>query len=158
RKGVASDIIDEWMEPWLERLGDIFPSYAGNVRRYLAGESIGKEFDVPPETLKAVMGEWYQGLIRGRREDDWPIFCGDKLKEWYLVQRDTVVQLDSEMDYRNTVLYLPVFSAAVASGDARVTDVFDGRVEEIFLLRKVRDFDAEWFNRIYQYCLLKRII
>ncbi|HDY5535206.1 TPA: hypothetical protein RQ726_006838, partial [Pseudomonas aeruginosa] len=109
-------------------------------------------------TFKSVLHGWYLELIRERSEAKWPEFGGKRLERWHSSQGCSVIAFRSEMDYRNAVLYLPVFAAAVACGKARFTDAFADGVEAIFFLRQVRDFDSKWFNSIYQYCLLNSVM
>ena len=62
------------------------------------------------------------------------------------------------MSYRNAVVYLPVFLAAVASGKAQVSDVFGDGANTIFFLRQIRDLDSRWFSSLYQISLLRNLL
>ena len=98
---------------------------------------------------------WYQALIRDHCDMSWPEFGGKRLKRWCSQQDDCVIGFVTDMEYRNAVIYLPVFAAAVATGRAGYADVFNDSVEAMFFMRQVRDFDTAWFNSIYQYCILR---
>lgn len=157
-KGVADEAIGALIRRMLSRLGETFPTYGESVQRYLLGKPVGPEIHVPLKAFKRVLQDWYLELMRDRSEATWPEFGGKRLKRWHNRQADSVISFRLEMDYRNAVVYLPVFAAAVASGKARFSDVFENSVEAIFFLRQVRDFDSKWFNSIYQYCLLNSVM
>lgn len=153
-KGIAEEAVDNLLGRMLSRLGDRFPSYGQSVQHFLSGKPVAPEIKVPREVLKRHLDDWYQELIRERSDAQWPEFGAKQLEHWYASQSDSVIAFKSDLEYRNAVLYLPVFAAALASGNARFTDVFAEGAEAIFFLRQVRDFDTKWFNSIYQYCLL----
>ncbi|WP_305828237.1 STY4851/ECs_5259 family protein [Pseudomonas aeruginosa] len=157
-KGVAEEAIDALIGRMFSRLGETYSAYGQSVQRFLSGKPVGPEIKVPLATFKSVLHGWYLELIRERSEAKWPEFGGKRLERWHSSQGCSVIAFRSEMDYRNAVLYLPVFAAAVACGKARFTDAFADGVEAIFFLRQVRDFDSKWFNSIYQYCLLNSVM
>ncbi|SFA65497.1 STY4851/ECs_5259 family protein [Metapseudomonas otitidis] len=157
-KGVAEEAVDSLIGRMFSKLGETYPSYGQSVQRFLSGKPVGPEIKVPLAVFKDVLHGWYLELIRERSEAQWPEFGGKRLERWYNSQSDSVIAFRSDMDYRNAVLYLPVFAAAVACGKAQFTDVFTDGVEAIFFLRQVRDFDSKWFNSIYQYCLLNSVM
>lgn len=157
-KGVAEEAVDSLIGRMFSKLGETYPSYGQSVQRFLSGKPVGPEIKVPLAVFKDVLHGWYLELIRERSEAQWPEFGGKRLERWYNSQSDSVIAFRSDMDYRNAVLYLPVFAAAVACGKAQFTDVFTDGVEAIFFLRRVRDFDSKWFNSIYQYCLLNSVM
>jgi len=157
-KGVADEAVGALISRMFSRLGETFPTYGESVQRYLSGKPVGPEIHVPLEAFKSVLQDWYLELMRDRSEATWPEFGGKRLERWHNRQTDSVISFRLEMDYRNAVVYLPVFAAAVASGKARFSDVFENSVEAIFFLRQVRDFDSKWFNSIYQYCLLNSVM
>lgn len=157
-RGLADEVAEGLVRKMLARLSEVFPAYGESVQRYLSDEAVGPEISLPRDTFRAVVHEWYRDLIRDRSDATWPEFGGSKLKRWALNQTDSIIAFTPEMDYRNAVVYLPVFAAAVASGNALFTDVFEDSGEAVFFLRQVRDFDSNWFNLVYQYCLLNALI
>lgn len=157
-KGVAEEAVDQLISRMLARLGEIYPAYGESVQRFLVGKPVGPEIKVPLAVFKSVQRDWYLELIRDRSDATWPEFGGRLLERWHSSQAESVVAFKSDMDYRNSVLYLPEFAAAVACGKARFSDVFEGGVEAIFFLRQVRDFDSKWFNSTYQYYLLNSVM
>ncbi|MDV7211465.1 STY4851/ECs_5259 family protein [Azotobacter beijerinckii] len=157
-KGVAEEAVDALIGRMLSRLEETCPAYGESVQRFLSGKSVGPEIQLPLTAFKSVLRGWYVELIRDRSDAKWPEFGGKRLERWHSSQTDSVISFRPEMDYRNAVVYLPVFAAAVASGKAQFSDVFEDGVEAIFFLRQVRDFDSKWFNSIYQYCLLNSVM
>lgn len=157
-KGVAEAAINALIGRMLSRLGERFPSYGQSVQNFLSGKPMGPDIKMPLIIFQDILYGWYHELIRERSEAQWPEFGAKQLAHWHASRSDSVIAFQSDIDYRNAVLYLPVFAAAVASGNARLTDVFEDGAETIFFLRQVRDFDTKWFNSIYQYCLLNRTV
>lgn len=157
-KGVAEDAIAVVISRMFSRLGETFPSYGESVQRYLSGMPVGPEIQLPHAVFKSVLHGWYLDLIRDRSDAQWPEFGGNRLEHWHSSQADSVISFRSDMDYRNAVVYLPVFAAAVASGKTQFSEVFENGVEAVFFLRQVRDFDSKWFNSIFQYCVLNSVM
>ncbi len=157
-KGVADDAITGLLGRMFARLGETFPTYGESVQRFLSNKPVGPEINVPLELFRTILHGWYHDLKRDRSEAKWPEYGRRQLEQWHKTQTDSVISFRPEMDYRSAVVYLPVFAAAVASGKAKFSDVFEDGVEAIFFLRQVRDFDSKWFNAIYQYCLLNNVM
>ncbi|OGQ53910.1 MAG: hypothetical protein A3J24_07170 [Deltaproteobacteria bacterium RIFCSPLOWO2_02_FULL_53_8] len=157
-KGVADEAISALIGRMFTRLGEAFPTYGESVQHHLSGKALGPERHMPLDIFRTVVHRWYLQLMRDRSEATWPEYGGKRLARWYDKQNDSVISFRLEMDYRNAVVYLPVFAAAVASGKAKFSDVFEDSVEAIFFLRQVRDFDSSWFSSIYQYCLLNNVM
>lgn len=157
--GIARESIDTLIERRFEQFGRVVPSFSGTLENFLVNETLDRDLQLPPETIEYyAKNDWYQDLIRNRLDAKWPEYNGEQLQQWYFQQEKTIIRIDSVMNYRNAVVYLPMFAAAVASGDASFTDIFNEHdVETVFSIRKIRDFDSTWFNSIYQYCLLRRI-
>lgn len=157
-KGVADEAISALIGRMFTRLGEAFPTYGESVQHYLSGKALGPEHHMPLEVFRTVVHSWYLQLMRDRSEATWPEYGGKRLELWHNKKSDSVISFRLEMDYRNAVVYLPVFAAAVACGKAQFSDVFEDGVEAIFFLRQVRDFDSSWFSSIYQYCLLNNVM
>lgn len=157
-KGVSEEAVDALVGRMFSRLGETYPSYGQSVQCFLSGKPVGQEIKLPLGVFKGVLRGWYLELIRERCDAQWPEFGAKRLERWYSSQSDSGIVFRSDMDYRNAVLYLPFFAAAVACGKAQFTDVFADGAEAIFFLRQVRDFDSKWFNSIFQYCLLNSVM
>lgn len=152
---LSQEIVDDLIQKMLIDLGSVFPSYGDSIQRYLNSKVFGPELSLP---LSAIAYVWYQELLRDRSDaGKWPELESKELERWHSSQDDPLITFKPEVNYRNSVVYLPVFAAAVASGKAQLTDVFEDSTETIFFLRQVRDFDSKWFDSVYQYCLLKNL-
>lgn len=156
--GISEQVVTEVIERMLDRLGNTFPSFGDHVQRFLVGKSIGPELQMPHAVFKVVIQDWYRQLIRERSAAQWPEYGGRKLEHWHRGLPDSVISFKPEMSFRNAVVYLPVFAAAVASGKVQFSEVFGDEVEAVFFLRQVRNFDSTWFNAVYQYCLLNNVM
>jgi hypothetical protein len=152
-KGVPEESVERLVAGMYSKLADVFPAYGGEVQSYLSTNVIGPEAKLPLEIFKNISFSWYQDLIREHCDCNRPQFGSHLLKAWFESQKVNVIGFEPEDEYRS-VVYLPVFAAAVASGKASYAEVFGSKDEAIFFLRRVRDFDSGWFNSIYQYCLL----
>lgn len=157
-KGVAEEAISALIGRMFSRLGEVFPTYGESVQQHLLGKALSPERQMPLDMFQGIVHGWYHQLMRDRSDATWPEYGGKRLARWYETHNESVISFRLEMDYRNSVVYLPVFAAAVASGKAQFSDVFDDSVEAIFFLRQVRDFDSSWFSSIYQYCLLSNLM
>lgn len=155
QKGIREEFVPELINKMYERLSEAVPAYNGNIRKWLNDGCIPNEAQIPEAVMKHAISTWYQELIRARRDDSWPAFGGSRLKRWCLSQPDNPISFEPEMDYRNAVVYLPVFAAAVALGKNKFDDVFANSTDAVFFLRQVRDFDTQWFSDMYQYSLLR---
>ncbi|OOJ54818.1 hypothetical protein BMT70_21235, partial [Escherichia coli] len=67
------------------------------------------------------------------------------------------IGINPDANHRYSVAWLPVFAAAVASGNASFESVFDRKPGAVFFLRQVRDFDSRWFKAIFQFSLLRYV-
>ncbi len=155
QKGVREEFAPELIKKMYDRLSEAVPSYNGNIKKWLNDGSIPQEAQMPNAVMQHAVSTWYQELIRTRRDDSWPAFGGTRLKRWSLTQEESPISFEPEMDYRNAVVYLPVFAAAVAAGKSNFDDVFVNSTDAVFFLRQVRDFDTQWFYDVYQYSLLR---
>jgi hypothetical protein len=158
-KGIPEEAAKDVLGRMILKLGEAVPAYGENVQRYLANQPLAQDAKLPlPILKKTVHDVWYQELMRERAEAEWPELKGVELQRWCLAQSDCIIDFQPEMNYRNAVVYLPIFMAAVASGTAVITDVFEDDANSIFFLRQIRDLDARWFSALYQISLLRNLL
>ncbi len=154
-KGLPDPALSGLMQRMYERLASVYSVYGAEVMLWLVA---GQRPTVIPESMMmGIVNRWYQELIRDRSADSWPAYGAGTLKRWYQ-EHSTPLALNQDMDYRNSVVYLPVFAAAVAAGEASISDVFRENSDSVFFLRQVRDFDPKWFDSVYGYCLLSYLL
>ncbi|PVZ64545.1 hypothetical protein DC094_19740 [Pelagibaculum spongiae] len=136
-------------------LGSYFSSYGASIEKHLTTQSQDQEMNFPkPIFEQVVLSAWHMTLIRQRSEAKWPEYAATSLQRWYLQYAQKLVRFPSINDHQRSVIYLPVFAAAVTCGQARVSDVFINDADAVFFMRQVRDFDREWFDSLYQYCVI----
>lgn len=154
-KGAPEEMQKKLLNKMYQQLGTIFPTYANEVQEWL---SLGKQpHSIPHEMMREIVHGWYQDLLREHSESRWPEYGGSRLYNWILSQTDSAIDVSPDTKYRYSVAWLPVFSAAVASGKTTFESVFGNEPSTVFFLRQVRDFDSRWFNAIFQYSLLRNI-
>lgn len=158
-KGIPEQAASAVLERMAKKLGEAVPAFGENIQRYLANQPLDQNAQLDLPVLQGVVrGHWYQELLRDRADAEWPDFRGSELQRWCAAQDECVVNFEPEMSYRNAVVYLPVFLAAVASGKAEVSDVFGDGANTIFFLRQIRDLDSRWFSSLYQISLLRNLL
>lgn len=154
-KGAPEEMQKKLLNKMYHQLGTIFPTYANEVQEWL---SLGKQPHlIPYPMMREIIQDWYQVLLREHSESRWPEYGGSRLYNWIRSQKDSVIDISPDTEYRYSVAWLPVFSAAVASGKATFESVFGHEPGTLFFLRQVRDFDSRWFNSIFQYSLLRNV-
>ena len=158
REKVTDEHINTKAKKMLSRLGEAVYSVGEGIQAFILGELLPKEFAFTLAQMQPLFKGWYQKLMRNHIVDDedtrWPDFADKKFKSWYSDKKHNVLGFDPEVKYRCTVVYFPVFAAAVASGKCQLSDLFEDEAESIFFLRQIKDFDSAWFTSVYRYCLL----
>ncbi|MGY6275094.1 STY4851/ECs_5259 family protein [Methylomonas sp. MgM2] len=155
QKGIREEFLPQLIKKMYERFSEAVPSFNGNISKWLNDGCIPQEAQMPEAVMQHAIWTWYQELIRTRSDDSWPKFGGTRLKRWCLSEQESPISFEPEWEFRNAVVYLPVFAAAVAAGKIKFDDVFVNSTDAVFFLRQVRDFDTQWFYDVYQYSLLR---
>ncbi len=149
QKGAPEETQNLLVKSMYKRLGLVFPTYADEIEKWL---SYGQ---FPPPIPEFFVREWYQELLREHSEARWPDYGCKRLHSWIKSQKTPVISINPDADYRYSVAWLPIFAAAVASGNTSFESVFDRKPGAVFFLRQVRDFDSRWFKAIFQCSLLR---
>jgi len=149
QKGAPEETQNLLVKSMYQRLGLVFPTYADEIEKWL---SYGQ---FPPPIPDFFVREWYQELLREHSEARWPDYGCKRLHSWITSQKKPVICINPDADYRYSVAWLPVFAAAVASGNTSFETVFERKPGAVFFLRQVRDFDSRWFKAIFQCSLLR---
>lgn len=153
--GLERETVDDLLAKMLERLSEVFSSYSDDLLRYLLNTPNPHQA-YPSSQLKPVIHSWYLELIRKRSEATWPDYSAKKLLDWHKSQPDSLLTFATEIDYRNAVVYLPEYAAAIAAGKENLDDLFNPD-EAIFFFRQIRSFDSEWFDSIFQASVLNNL-
>ncbi|WP_380179973.1 STY4851/ECs_5259 family protein [Kalamiella sp. sgz302252] len=149
QKGAPEETLAVLVKNMYQRLGLVFPTYADEIEKWLNYGIL------PPHIPDFFVREWYQELLREHSEARWPEYGCKRLHNWMMSQRDSVISIHPDANYRFSVACLPIFAAAVAAGKTSFAAVFDHKPGAVFFLRQVRDFDSRWFKAIFQYTLLR---
>jgi hypothetical protein len=153
-KGVPKERIETIAKSILARFGNSVHSIDESVQALIMGQPLPPQSVLPLQVMQPIFKSWYQSMLVEQRDSLWPDFGGKKLKAWYKSAGQDILGFEPEMDYRNSVVYLPVFAAAVSRGACELDYLFKNESESIFFLRQVKDFDSTWFSAVYRYCLL----
>ncbi len=147
--GLPDSIIEQVIEKQIDKLGEVIPSLKESVVSYLKTKAIPKTF--PSEILQPMVFGWYQDLLRQHSEDNhWPVEYGDQLYQWCTELALAPFEFKVSASFQTSVVYLPLFAAAMACG--RIPENVSSALpsESVFYLRKLRDFDHEWFEPAYR--------
>ena len=151
QKGASEEAQAALLKNMFQQLGIVFPTYADEIEKWL------RDGQLPPPVPELLVREWYQELLREHSEARWPEYGYKRLQSWIMSQKNSVIAINPDADYRYSVAWLPVFAAAVASGKTTFETVFERKPGAVFLLRQVRDFDSLWFKAIFQCNLLRYV-
>lgn len=154
-KGLPSFVLEKLKKKFLTDLEVEFPSYGGSLNIWLEKSEYPVEMSMPKPFIDSAIHTWYQSVLHNHTEESWPDDFGNRLYRWHSLLDKPLISLDTVLTYRNAVVYLPVYLAAVAAGLEPFETLFSHEPETIFYLRRIRDFDTEWFSSIYQLALLR---
>ncbi|WP_418358902.1 STY4851/ECs_5259 family protein [Shewanella basaltis] len=155
-KGVDKKYIKMIADPWYQSILEHIPGLSGELVSYLMTNQIDQKLRLPAPIINEAGKNWLQDLLRDNSETDlWPESNGYDLKIWYQNNSLGQMQIESLHSFQNSVIYLPIFLAAVSSGKAELSDIYDESTTAIFKLKQVRDFDPNWFSSMYTFHLLK---
>ncbi|EKD2720149.1 hypothetical protein ORA30_002666 [Escherichia coli] len=151
QKGAPEETQKLLVTNMFQRLGLVFPTYADEIEKWLSNGYL------PPSIPESCVHGWYQELLREHSEARWPEYGCKRLYKWMMSQKNPVIDINPDANHRYSVAWLPVFAAAVASGNASFESVFDRKPGAVFFQRQVRDFDSRWFKAIFQCSLLRYV-
>ncbi|MCT8986594.1 STY4851/ECs_5259 family protein [Shewanella phaeophyticola] len=155
-KGVDKKYIKMIADPWYQSILEHIPGLSGELVSYLMTNQMNQKLRLPASIINEAGKNWLQDLLRDNSETDlWPESNGYDLKRWYQNNSLGQMQIESLHSFQNSVIYLPIFLAAVSSGKAELSDIYDESTTAIFKLKQVRDFDPNWFSSMYTFHLLK---
>lgn len=146
--GLSDEILQPMIQKNIAKLGLAIPALANSVVRYLVNDEITSR--IPLESMLQTSEIWFQDLLHQHSEDNqWPTEYGNELKQWCINLNLLPCELKVNVNFQAGVVYLPLFAAAMASG--LIPSVISDNLpkDAIFHLRKLRDFDREWFEPMY---------
>lgn len=159
-QGMPEDLINTHLKPeFLKKLQVVMGMTDPHIAKWLDTGQFPQEFQLPEQIIHGMISTgWYQTLLRNHGDGEtWPDDFGTRIKRWCQALNADILGFEPEHDFRNAVVYLPVYLAAVAAGIEHLEALFPNEAEAAFHIRKTRDFDVDWFKSVYQYALLKFI-
>lgn len=159
-QGMPEDLINTHLKPeFLKKLQVVMGMTDPHIAKWLDTCQFPQEFQLPEQIIHGMISTgWYQTLLRNHGDGEtWPDDFGTRIKRWCQALNADILGFEPEHDFRNAVVYLPVYLAAVAAGIEHLEALFPNEAEAAFHIRKTRDFDVDWFKSVYQYALLKFI-
>ena len=147
--GLPDAILQPMIKSSIEKLGQAIPALSDTVVNWLVTND--KPQCMPTALMKIMKDGWYQDLLHLHSEDNqWPTEYGDELQQWSVNMELSPINMNVNVGYQVGVVYLPLFAAAVASGVVPRVISDNLPKDAIFHLRKLRDFDREWFEPMYR--------
>lgn len=147
--GLPNAILQPMIKSNIEKLGQAIPALSDTVVNWLVTND--KPQCMPTALMQIMKDGWYQDLLHLHSEDNqWPTEYGDELQQWSLNMKLSPINMNVNVGYQVGVVYLPLFAAAVASGVVPRVISDNLPKDAIFHLRKLRDFDREWFEPMYR--------
>lgn len=137
------------------RLSDLFLNLTGCVSSFptpLAHYLVHGEFETILEDTQAkvfVNQCWLQDLRRTHADSTWP----DMLNASFLkaARACKACEFMECEPYQTSVVYYPAISAAIAVGMIQVEDYVRMDTNVIYEMKKLRDFDRDWFSAAFSY-------
>lgn len=145
---ISDEQIDEMCHSTIDKLVEIIPAFAGVIQDYLSCNALPEN---PPQcSFEAVISSRYQFMLHQHAEAvHWPDYYSAEISQICLQNNLLPFALPVFKGYHTGVVYLPLFAAAIASGRLPI-EIFDQFPSDfVFHIRKLRDFDLEWFEYLY---------
>ena len=148
--GLPDPLVQQVCENQMRKLGVAIPALAETVVSYLQNGSMPSA--IPAQLMKVmIQDQWYQDLLRQHSEDDhWPKEHSDEIMQKCAQLKQLPFEFQINTGYQAGVVFLPIFAAAVASGQISPDISKQFSFDAIFHFRKLRDFDREWFEPVYR--------
>ena len=148
--GLPDPLVQQVCENQMRKLGVAIPALAETVVSYLQNGLMPSA--IPAQLMKVmIQDQWYQDLLRQHSEDDhWPKEHSDEIMQKCAQLKQLPFEFQINTGYQAGVVFLPIFAAAVASGQISPDISKQFSFDAIFHFRKLRDFDREWFEPVYR--------
>ncbi|HFQ5206916.1 TPA: STY4851/ECs_5259 family protein [Vibrio vulnificus] len=147
--GIDEAMVEQVAKQQVDKLGDAVPALNDDVIKTLLLK--GCTNAIPAPMAQAMLHGWYQSLLHTHSEDnDWPTEFGHEFRMW--CQNLTLIPFDFKPNagFQSGVVYWPIVAAAIACKKVPNELLATLPVEAIFHLRKLRDFDRDWFEPVYR--------
>ncbi|WP_241790468.1 STY4851/ECs_5259 family protein [Vibrio genomosp. F10] len=147
--GIDTSMVEQLVKQQVEKLGDVVPILNdASIKDLLL---TGKVNNIPAPIIQIMLQGWYQDLLHTHSEDDeWPTEFGQELSMWCQNLKLLPFDFKPNAGFQSGVVYWPIFAAAIACGKVPKELLEHFPVEAVFHLRKLRDFDRDWFEPVYR--------
>jgi hypothetical protein len=147
--GLDTALVTNMVEQQVSKLGLAIPILNdAEIKAILLKQ---KSRQIPLPLMTEMMGGWYQDLLHTHCEDnDWPTEMGNELKHWCQHLDLLPFEFTVNRPFQSGVIYWPIFAAALASNRVPSEISNDFLSGTIFHLRKLRDFDHDWFEPVFR--------
>lgn len=92
---------------------------------------------------------WLQDLLRTHAESSWPDMLNTPLLN--AAKQCHATSFMKCEPYQTSVVFYPAVAAAVAAGIMRIEDYVRLDPNAIYEMKKIREFDRDWFGAAYSY-------
>jgi hypothetical protein len=152
---LSDAVIQSLVENRLKVLSETVPIFHLEVLRpYVA--NLGPAPSLPGLVLESVVEQMYPTLRRNHSEAEWPEDLQDQLTEWAVTRSDLPIKLRTLVNWEHAraVTYMPMYAAAITAGKASLLDLRGPPPYINFSIRKLADFDRDWYQGVYEFTLI----
>lgn len=141
-------IITSRLDELFLNLTSCVASFPAPLTRYLVHD----EFETYLDETQAkflVNNCWLQDLLRTHAESSWPDMLNLPLLN--AAKQCHATSFMKCEPYQTSVVFYPAVAAAVAAGIMRIEDYVRLEPNAIYEMKKIREFDRDWFGAAYSY-------
>ncbi|WP_208846065.1 STY4851/ECs_5259 family protein [Aliivibrio finisterrensis] len=147
--GLPEPLVEQLSKNQIDKLGQAIPALSGTVVDYLINGT--KPINMPVPLIQHMSEGWFQELLHLHSEDNsWPTEYSAELKQCCTNLNLLPFDLKVNVSFQMGVVYLPLFAAAMTSDLIPSVVCNSLPTDSVFHLRKLRDFDREWFESMYR--------
>jgi len=158
---IATDDVNDFLAKRIDKITAASPSLevvARLLKQSLAGNQ-DQEFNVmghlPIGQIAQMVGEDRQKLDRRQADSEWPTLLQTELRSaWQQLKsaQQLGINLDDIPKHHHPTVILPLLLAAHCANGGHAT-TWLGNAPAIFKLKRLKNFDEEWFNSVFQWAL-----
>lgn len=143
-----TNLIDQQINKMFERFSLVVPSFPVEVIERIKDGSQVQLFSF--QQAKAIInGHWLQDLIREQSDANWPTDLQDEILRGVGSLGELKDLINIPNSWQSSVVLFPMVSAAISVGTLNFDRTFKNEIQTTFALKKLRDFDLQWFTTIF---------
>lgn len=148
--GASQKLIDEQVNKMFERFSLSVPSYPAEAIELIKGKSVEQRLSA--QQAKMIINTmWLQDLIRDNSDADWPIDLKYEIDKAVSGLDDLKSLINIQNSWQYSVVLYPLVAAAISAGKLEFADIFSTDSQTTFSLKRLRDFDLNWFSSMFSY-------